>query len=483
VVGGGEAARGVTRPATPENLQALETESRKLDTDATTLATWLEELGRFSARYLEVSASGPAFLPLGSARELGTVPLGPSTLPEVLQEFEALALTRGIVPTSGRFFGYVPGAAVPSAAVGDYLAALTNRYSGVFAASPGAAEIENSAIRWLAIMIGYPETAWGTLQSGGTLATLVAIIAARETRQPAEWCRGVIYLTEECHLAVRKSVHMAGLAQTVLRVVAVDERLRMSVAELEGWIAEDRRAGLHPWIVIASAGTVNTGAVDPLNDIADVAARERLWYHVDAAYGGFFVLTEREREMLAALARADSVVLDPHKGLFLPYGCGAILARDGNRLRKAFEFTSSYLKDVHHDAPSPSDYSPELTRHFRALRLWMSLKLHGLERFRASLEEKLVLAQIAQQRLGSMAGLELGPEPDLSIVAFRVRGGGDEATRAVLDRVVGRGRVHLSSTRLWGKLYIRICVLCFRSHRSDVEEALKEIEGALAESV
>lgn len=471
--------RGVMGPMAPETLESLETESRNLDTDGATLAAWLEELGRFSARYLESSASGPAFLALGSARDPEAVPLLPTALPEVLKEFEAVALTRGIVPTSGRFFGYVPGGAVPSAAIGDYLAALTNRYSGVYAASPGAAEIENSAIRWLAGMIGYPETAWGTLQSGGTLATLVAIIAARETRQPAEWSHGVIYLTEECHLAVRKSVHMAGLAQTVLRVVAVDARLRMSVADLERWIAEDRGSGLQPWMVVASAGTVNTGAVDPLDEIANVAAREGLWYHIDAAYGGFFVLTERARASLAALARADSVVLDPHKGLFLPYGCGAILARDGNRLRKAFEFTSSYLKDVHHDAPSPSDYSPELTRHFRALRLWMSLKLHGLERFRAALEEKLVLARIAQERLGSMPRLEPGPDPDLSIVAFRVRGDGDEATRAVLDRMVSRGRVHVSSTRLWGKLYIRICVLCFRSHRSDLEEALKEIEGAL----
>jgi len=504
-----QAERGA-RPRAMASLEALEAESRNLDTDGATLSEWLGQLDRFSARYLEGNVSGPAFLPLGSHRDDEAVPLQPAALSQVLKEFEEMALTRGIVPTSGRFFGYVPGGAVPSAAVGDYVAALTNRYSGVYAASPGAAEIENSAIRWLAEMIGYPETAWGTLQSGGSLATLVAIIAARETRAPTDWSRGVIYLTEECHLAIRKAVHMAGLRQTQLRVVPVDAHFRLSADDLARLVAEDRSKGLAPWIVVASAGTVNTGAVDPLADIAEIATREELWYHVDAAYGGFFILTERARTKLAALGRADSVVLDPHKGLFLPYGCGAILARDGDRLRKAFEFTSSYLKDVHHEAPSPSDYSPELTRHFRALRLWMSLKLHGLERFRAALEEKLVLAELAQERLVSMPGLEVGPEPDLSIVAFRVRndggagggdagggdaaradgdaaradgdatrGDGDAATQAVLDRILARGRVHLSSTRLWGKLYIRICVLCFRSHRSDLEEALAEIEGAL----
>jgi aromatic-L-amino-acid/L-tryptophan decarboxylase len=486
-----------TRGRMSESLEALEAESRNLDTDGSTLSEWLAELDRFSRSYLAGNSGGPAFLPLGRPRSDEPVPLRPAPLPQVLSEFEDTALTRGIVPTSGRFFGYIPGGAVPSAAVGDYLAALTNRYSGVYAASPGAAEIENSAVRWLTAMIGYPESAWGTLQSGGSLATLVAIIAARETRAPTEWSRGVIYLTEECHLAIRKAVHMAGLAQTHLRIVPVDARLRMSADDLARLVAEDRRKGLQPWVVVASAGTVNTGAVDPLADIAEIAAREGLWYHIDAAYGGFFVLTERAREKLAALSQADSVVLDPHKGLFLPYGCGAILARDGERLRKAFEFTSSYLKDVHHEAPSPTDYSPELTRHFRALRLWMSLKLHGLERFRAALSEKLVLAEMAQERLAAMTGLEVGPEPDLSIVAFRVRpdgrdgaggdgrgddgrgGDDDAATQAVLDRIVARGRVHLSSTRLWGKLYIRICVLCFRSHRSDLEEAFGEIERAL----
>ena len=301
------------------------------------------------------------------------------------------------------------------------------------------------------------------------------MVAARESRPPWEWMRSAIYMTEECHLAIRKSLHIAGLAHVPCRTVPVDDKLHMSVPDLERMIAEDRGKNLQPWMVFASAGTVNTGAIDPLASIAQVARDEGLWFHVDGAYGAFFLLTEQAREPLLAMAQADSVVLDPHKGLFLPYGCGAVLVRDGELLRRAFSFTLSYLSDVEHEERSPSSYSPELTRHFRALRMWMSLKTHGLDRFRAALEEKLLLARLAWERLRSMPRIDPGAEPELSCVAFRVREDGDEATRRMLERILERGRVHVSSTRIDEKLYIRVCVLCFRSHRVDLEEALAEI--------
>lgn len=463
-----------------DRLKALETRSRELDSSPREVSAWLEDLGAFSGDFLSENASGPAYRgdPPGAPPEL-QLPRSPAPFDEVLQEFRSLVLPSGIAPTSGRFFGYVPGGGLATAAFGDYLAALTNRYTAIYAAAPGAGEIENAAVRWLIEMIGFPETAWGTLQSGGSLATLAAVVAARETRPAADWSRCVAYRTDECHLAVQKALHIAGLAQVPMRLVPVDERLRMSVRDLTRMVEEDRRRGLAPWIVFASAGTINTGAVDPLSEIADVASDADLWFHVDGAYGGFFVLTERARGLLAGLSRADSVVLDPHKGLFLPWGCGAVIVRDGALLRKGFSFTSSYLEDVHRRGPaSAADYSPELTRHFRSLRLWMSLKIHGLDRFRAALEEKLILAELAQKRLAEMPRIEVGPEPELSCVAFRVRGEGDAMTQSVLDRVLGRGRVHLSSTRLWGKLYLRLCILCFRSHWDDLQIALDEIDQA-----
>ena len=464
-----------------ETLKSLEDRSRELDTPPHELSAWLEHLGRFSAEFLAANADGPAFHGQGAGPPPRTpLPLASEPFEAVLEEYRQSVLTRSLVPTSGRFFGYVPGGGLPSAAIGDFLAALTNPYASVYGASPGAAQIENSAIQWLVDLIGYPAGAWGTLQSGGSLATLTAVVAAREARPPAERARGVVYLTEECHIAIRKALHIAGVGHLPVRNVPVDGQLRMSVPDLARRIDEDRRLGLLPWIVFASAGTVNTGAVDPLDEVAAVASSSGLWLHVDAAYGGFFILTDRARALLAGLSRADSVVLDPHKGLFLPYGCGAVLVRDGDALRNGFSFTSSYLSDVHHDRDSsPADYSPELTRHFRGLRLWMSLKLHGIERFRAALEEKLILAQLAYERLAAMPGIETVPAPQLSCVAFRVRDHGDEATDRLLAHLLRRGRVQLSSTRLWGRLYLRLCILCFRSHWSDLEEALAEIEGAV----
>ena len=460
--------------ALEQRLGSLEPESRRLDATPDEIQRWLEALSRFSADYLGANANAPAFLPLGAPPATVPMPLRPLPFTDVLDEFKG-ALTSGIVATSGRFFGYVPGGGIPTGAMGDYLAALTNRYSGSYGAAPGAAAIENDTVRWLIEMVGYPDTAWGTLQSGGSLATLTAVVAARASRPPWDWMRSVVYMTDECHLAIRKSLHIAGLAHVPCRTVPVDEKLHMSVPDLERLIAEDRSKNLQPWMVFASAGTVNTGAIDPLAEIARIAKDEGLWMHVDGAYGAFFVLTDSARASLEAMALADSVVLDPHKGLFLPYGCGAVLVKDGNVLRQAFAATHSYLSDVEHEEPSPSSYSPELTRHFRALRLWMSLKVHGLERYRAALEEKVLLARLAWERLRAMPRIDAGREPELSCVAFRVRDEGDEPTRRMLDRILARGRVHMSSTVLGGKLTIRLCVLCFRSHRADLDEALQEI--------
>jgi glutamate/tyrosine decarboxylase-like PLP-dependent enzyme len=467
--------------ALSSTLAALEAQSRALDTSGDELTAWLGELAAFSREFLARTADGPAWNGDGAGPPApNPLPLRPATLQAVLEEYRELVLTRGILATSGRFFGYVPGGALPSAAIGDYVAALTNSYAGVYGASPGGGEIENSAVRWMIEVLGFPDTAWGTLQSGGTLATLTAVVAARETRPAAEWPRGVIYVTDEAHVCVRKSLHIAGLGAVPLRVVATDDQLRMSVPDLEAQIEQDRARGETPWMVFASAGTVNTGVVDPLAAIADVARKHGIWFHVDAAYGGFFLLTKRARARFAGIERADSVVLDPHKGLFLPYGCGAVVVRDEKTLRKGFTYSSDYLDLVPRaGVPSPADYSPELTRHFRALRLWTSLKVHGLERYRAALEEKLILAQLAHRGLTALERIETLPAPELSCVAFRVRGEGDEATAALHTRVLERGRIHISSTRLWGRLYLRLCVLSFRSHRADVEEAIAEIERAL----
>jgi aromatic-L-amino-acid decarboxylase len=260
-----------------------------------------------------------------------------------------------------------------------------------------------------------------------------------------------------------------------LSLVATDDAHRMSISALKEQIAAERAAGLAPWIVCISAGTTNTGAVDAVEDLLGVAHNEGLWGHVDAAYGGFFLLTDHGRKLMRGISVADSIVLDPHKGLFLPYGCGAVLVKDAAKLRHSFASSADYLADVEGQGGlSASDYSPEGTRHFRGLRLWLSLTVNGLQNYRAALEEKLLLAQYAYERLRTIDGIEVAPPPELSCVAFRAMAG-DAATKHLLEHLVKGRKVYASSTRIDGKLYIRLCILNFRTHREHVDQALSEV--------
>jgi aromatic-L-amino-acid/L-tryptophan decarboxylase len=468
---------------TPEallpRLAALAAQSRQLDWTGDEARERLHEAQAFAADFLDGVATDPAWLGPPDGAASPTLPSDPAPLAEALAEYRRVALSSGVHPVSGRFFGYVPGGGVATSAIGDLLAGVTNRYAGVYLASPGAAAIENLVVERLRELLGFPASAWGTLQSGGSLATLTALVAARSSRPLSRWSRGVVYATAEAHGCVAKALAVAGLAEAPRRTVAIDAGRRMDLADLERQLAVDREAGLEPWIVVASAGTINTGVVDPLAGIADLCDRQDLWLHVDGAYGGFFGLTERGAAALAGIERADSLVLDPHKGLFQRYGCGAVLVREGALLRKTMALSADYLADVAtEEAPSPADYSPELTRHFRGLGLWLTLRVHGLERIRAALEEKLLLARYAWLRLQQLPQLEVGEEPELSTCVFRVRNEGDGPTRALLDALLERGRIHLSSTRLDGRLWLRLCVLCFRSHAEDIDVAIDEIDRA-----
>jgi aromatic-L-amino-acid decarboxylase len=256
----------------------------------------------------------------------------------------------------------------------------------------------------------------------------------------------------------------------------------MDVGALGAMIAEDRGAGRRPFLVVASAGTTNTGAIDPLGEIADLAAGEGLWLHADAAYGGFFQLTERGRERLAGIERADSITLDPHKGLFLPYGTGSLIVRDGRALRDAHFQTAAYLQDtsVEGELPNFSEYSPELSRDFRGLRVWFPLKLHGVSAFRAALDEKLDLTSVLHEGLRSIPELEVPWEPEVTVVAFRLRGRDDDANRRLLDLINASGRVFLSSTILDGRFTLRACIVSHRTHGDRVDECIQTARRAAA---
>ncbi|HEX6308041.1 MAG TPA: aminotransferase class I/II-fold pyridoxal phosphate-dependent enzyme, partial [Longimicrobiales bacterium] len=291
-------------------------------------------------------------------------PIGEAGIPieDAIALFERDVVRPGGHPASGGYLAYIPGGGLYHSALGDFIAAVTNKYAGVFFAGPGAVRMENMLIRWTADLAGYPSTAGGTIVSGGSIANLSAIVTAREAHglTAADYPRAVVYLTAQAHHSIDRALRIAGLGEAVLRRVAMDERYRMRAAALAAAIAADRERGLKPWLIVAAAGTTDTGAVDPLDAIADVAERERCWLHVDAAYGGFFLLTEHGRAMLRGIERSDSVILDPHKAMFLPYGSGILVVRDAQALAASHAYSASYMQDAaaHASEISPADVSP-----------------------------------------------------------------------------------------------------------------------------
>jgi glutamate/tyrosine decarboxylase-like PLP-dependent enzyme len=359
----------------------------------------------------------------------------------------------------------------------------------VFFGGPGAARLENLLVRWTADLVGYPAGAAGHIASGGSIATLAAVVAAREAHGigPAQVTRSVVYLTGQAHHCVPKALRIAGLGEAPERQVPMDERFRMRADALAQAIAEDRARGLRPWLIVAAAGTTDVGAVDPLDAIADVAAREGCWLHVDAAYGGFFLLTDDGRRLLRGIERSDSVVLDPHKGLFLPYGSGIVVVRDAAPLIAAHSYTGHYMQDAMREPEelSPADVSPELSKHFRGLRMWLPLMLLGTAPFAAALEEKLLLARYFHREIRAV-GFEVGPPPELSIVPFRWAPAGmsgeeaDRLNQRLVDGVRHDGRVFLSSTVLDGRFTLRLAVLAFRTHRRTIDLALRVLREQLA---
>jgi glutamate/tyrosine decarboxylase-like PLP-dependent enzyme len=409
------------------------------------------------------------------------IPESPRDLAEVLDVLAEHVDAPGVAVTSPRYLGFVPAGGLYHSALGDFLAAVSNRYSGLASISPGAAGLERTTVRWLADQLGLPPTADGTLTSGGSVATLSAVVAAREAAgmSATDIARQVVYVTDQTHHSLDKALRISGLADVVRRVVAVDHRGRMDPAALADTVHRDQSQGLHPWLLVGTAGTTGTGAVDPLSELAEVAERHGLWFHVDGAYGGLFALCPEGRRVLGGIERADTLVVDPHKTLFLPYGTGALLARDREHLRYAFSASADYLPDPADDADSsPADLSVELTRHFRALRLWLPLQLAGGDAVRAALSEKIRLARYLHHRLDTADGFEVGPEPDLSIATYRFHpptGDVDQFNETLSRTLQREGEVFVSHTRVRGRIVLRAAVLSFRTHLDDVDRALAAI--------
>jgi aromatic-L-amino-acid decarboxylase len=454
----------------------------------------MEEMGQ---RAVELVADFVDGLPAAPAAAVGDVgprlagyleppPEEPGELGDLLERFREAAAAA--VETAGpRYMAYVGGGGLFTSALAEMVARAFNRYTTLSSFAPALVALEESVLRWLCRQFRLPETAGGVTTTGGSLATLVAVVAARHDRLGDDFAAGTLYVTAHTHRCVAKAARLAGLPPAAVRTVPTTPDLRMDPEAAAAMIARDRARGLRPFLLVASAGTTSTGAVDPIGELARLARSEGLWNHVDAAYGGFFQLTERGRARFAGIEHADTVVLDPHKGLFLPHGTGILLVRNPAAVRAAHAVDGAYLQDLDADRPLPdyAELGPELTRDYRGLRVWLPLHLHGVGAFRRALDEKLDLAAWAYRELSADPALELPWEPDLSIVAFRLRGddSNDADNQGLLERIHASGRLYLSSTRIDGRRLLRLCVISHRTHRPDMEDAVRIVRAAVAPGV
>jgi len=410
-------------------------------------------------------------------------------LPRKGEPFEKLldflfdeAIPRSFNAAGPGYLAYIPGGGIYHSAVADYIADAVNRYVGVCAPAPALVQLEANVVRWFCEIIGYGRGSGGVLTSGGSLANFIAIVTARKALLGDDFSKATLYCGDQTHHAFQKSAMLAGFPAANIRELPSDGMFRVRIDALDEAIARDRANGFTPFLICGSAGTTATGAVDDLATLAGVARTNGMWFHVDGAYGAFFMLTERGRAALRGIDEADSIILDPHKTLFLPFGTGAVIVRDARQLRRAHSMHADYLPQFQQEEELIDfcEISPELSRDFRGLRVWLPLKLFGIEPFREQLDEKLDLATFAAEELRKIDGIEIVAEPQLSILAFRL-GDDDEVNRRLLQNINARKRVMLTPARVAGKFVIRICVVSHRTHRDRVEMALEDIRAAVGE--
>lgn len=469
-----------------DQIKSLERDASRLQMDEDQRHQLTEKVVRYAEDYLASLPGQKAFdQPEDMGRPLLEEPFSENPVPfeHLLSLIDKQVNHTGLNPTSANHLGYIPGGGLYPSAVADFLAAVSNKYAGMFFSAPGAVRMENMCIRWLCDLVGYPEEASGNLTSGGSIANLVALVTARDNAglTSGDFGNAVIYITRQVHHCAIKAIRFAGLADAHLRHIPMDEGFRMRPDALKQQIKEDKEAGLQPLMIFASAGTTDIGAVDPLEKLADLAGEHNLWFHVDAAYGGAFLLTDHGKKVMKGISRADSTIIDPHKGLFLPYGTGALLVRDGKKLFHSQHMEANYLQDTHKATGeySPADLSPELSKHFRGLRMWLPLKLFGVKPFRDALVEKRLLTQYFYRKVQSIPGIEVGPDPELSVMFFRyIPEEGDPNTfnKKLVDAIHDDGRVFLSSTHIEGTIYLRLAVLNFRTHLKHINLVLEVLE-------
>ncbi len=410
-----------------------------------------------------------------------------------------------------RFFGYVASPSTPIGAYADLIASALNANITCWRSGPAGTEIERIVVRWLGSLIGYDSDAKGLLTSGGSMANMIALLIASRRRSGADasrkglWGSGppmTVYASEEVHMSIAKAADIIGFGRDHVRVVACDDRQRMLVASLRRLIERDLREGLRPFCVVGSAGTVNTGAIDPLDTIANVASEFDLWFHIDGAYGAPGVLDSRKKSLFKGLDRADSISLDPHKWLYVPVDAGCLLFRESQTAKAAFNTEDADYIKVHEHSDDEAfafwDYGVELSRRFRALKVWLTLRYYGVRRIAQAISDDISLAAYFGEVVANSDDFELLAQGELSICCFRyvppevksqlmsaseserpvINAELDQLNERIMGRVQGGGRAYLSNATVNGRFALRVCITNFRTTKADVEETVETIREA-----
>jgi glutamate/tyrosine decarboxylase-like PLP-dependent enzyme len=396
---------------------------------------------------------------------------------------------REILPIAGRvdhprFFAFVPSSPTWPGVLADFMSAGHNIFQGTWLGASGPSQLEVVVIDWFRDWLGYPETAGGLFTSGGSAASLDAFVAARESAGAPE--RATVYMSDQSHTALSRAATIVGVRPERVRKVPSDEFYRLDMGELRRMVAEDRKAGFTPIAICGNAGATNTGAVDPLDVMADYCEAEGIWLHVDAAYGGFAILSEEGKRLFVGLDRADSIAMDAHKWLFQPFEAGCLMVKDVRRLEAAFSVRPEYLQDTEwgRDHPNFGDRGLQLSRSFRALKVWMSIQTFGMAAFRRAVTRGIDLAAKAEEYVRASDILEIANPASLSIVCFRVNpveadlddGRLEEINETIQARIIETGTAMMSSTRLRGLYSLRLCILNHNTTWEDVQSTLEAIE-------
>ena len=396
---------------------------------------------------------------------------------EILAQLKRDVFPNNLHVDHPRFFAFVPGPNNFVSAMADALAAGFQIFNGTWLGGSAAAAVELGVVRWLCRICGFPESAGGLFVSGGSMANLTGLVAARNALLHDRIDKTTVYFSDQTHSSVQRALHVIGFLREQMRKIPSDGNFRLPIPKLREAIAEDRAKGLRPFCVIANAGTTNTGAVDPLADLADIAKLEELWLHIDGAFGAASILSERGRALLRGLERADSISLDPHKWLFQSFECGCVLVRDAALLRSAFQIKPDYLRDVHRMSAefNPADHGVQLTRSFRALKVWLSLQTFGVAAFREGITHGFELAEIAERELRVRKGWEILTPAQMATICFRF-GESDELQTQLVDLMMNDGYALLTSTELRGAVALRLCTINPRTTEQDIFETIERLD-------